>query len=36
MYGNEFWKRVNLRQIGEFLRRGSELPRNLKEGTAEE
>ena len=36
MYGNEFWKRVNLRQVGEFLRRGSELPRNLKEGTAEE
>lgn len=25
MYGTDFWKRVSLQQVGEFLRRGSEL-----------
>ncbi|MCL2254801.1 MAG: hypothetical protein FWC09_10190 [Lachnospiraceae bacterium] len=27
MYGTDFWKRVSLQQIGEFIRRGSELTR---------
>lgn len=35
MYGTEFWRRVNLQQVTEFLRRGSELPYH-DTGTPEE
>ncbi|MCL2718783.1 MAG: hypothetical protein FWE14_08410 [Lachnospiraceae bacterium] len=35
MFGEDFWGRVNLQQIGEFLRQGSELP-EIEEGTPEE
>lgn len=35
MYGIEFWRRVSLQQVTEFLRRGSELPYH-DTGTPEE